>query len=429
LILILFTLILNYSYVISLEINDFVYSVPTSYVFIGLILLLIIIFFIQNIYFKIKFNLSKYKSNKALLRKEKGYNAFLNGIIALSNKDYKKANLESKKTSLYLDSNPSLSMLLKSEIYKTENKYDQLNLLYEEMIKNKDTESLALRGLMEQYLRAQDYHHALIYGLKLFNNNPFVEKIYETLVNIIAKTNNWQQLLDLTEKSFSKKIIDKKNYNLNKSIAFFEIAKIKKYSDVIDAINYIKKALALRSNFPPYVKVYLDILIYDKQYNNAKKIFKKFWNAQPHPEFKNIIFTLADNLDLDIFQLTKQIINNFDEDSKILLVESSIASNKWDEARNEIKGLLDTNPKKEVCVLMAKIEKGDSNNIEKFNSWMFRSKDGTEQKTWVCLISNIAQTEWSSLSQDGHFNTLEWKRPHMLNQSNFNQKNIFYENR
>ena len=55
------------------------------------------------------------------------------------------------------------------------------------MIKNPDMNLLGLRGLMEQNLRAQDYHHAFVYGEKLFHLNPRIDKLYETLVNIIKE--------------------------------------------------------------------------------------------------------------------------------------------------------------------------------------------------------------------------------------------------
>ena len=55
------------------------------------------------------------------------------------------------------------------------------------MIKNDKTKLLGLRGLMEQNLKAQDFHHALIYGENLFKISPYIEKIYETLVYIIGK--------------------------------------------------------------------------------------------------------------------------------------------------------------------------------------------------------------------------------------------------
>jgi len=429
LLLIIILLAINYSFVVSIEIQDFIYSIPSTYFLIGFLIFFFIIFLLQSLYFKLKFNLSKYRVNKVNKDKQKGYDSFLNGMIALANKDYKKAILESKKTANYLKDNPSLSLLLKSEIYKIEKKYDQLNQVYEDMSKNLNTENLAYRGLMQQYLKAQDYHHAFIYGEKLFNKNPFVEKIYDTLVNIVAKTNNWQQLLNITNKAYSKKIIDKGIFQENKSIALFEIAKVKQYSEVNESINYIQKALALRKNFPPYIKLYLEILIYNKDLNYAKKFLKRVWNDKPHEEYKSVIINLAHHLNKDVLELTKDIVGNKQtEESKILLVESSIASKKWDEARNQIRDLLDTQPKKEVCLLMAKIEKGDANDVQKVNSWMLRSKNGANKNVWICMISKKIQNEWTSLSEGGYFNSLEWKQPIMLNEQNLNHEDLLYEN-
>ena len=106
---------------------------------------------------------------------------------------------------------------------------------------------------MEQNLRAQDYHHAFIYGEKLLHLNPKIEKLYETLINIIGKTNNWQKMIYLSEQSLKYKIIDKKTYIENKSIAYFEIAKIKHKSSEQESIELMEKALKLKENFAPFV--------------------------------------------------------------------------------------------------------------------------------------------------------------------------------
>ena len=421
---------LNYSFIISFEIKDFVYSFSSNIFLIIFLIFFIIIFLLQNLYFKTNLKINNYKLKKFISNKEKGYDAFLQGMIALSNKDFKKAAQSEKNISKYLSDKPSLALLLKSEIFKIEKKFDLLSLTYEEMTKNKDTENLAYRGLMEQYLKAHDYHHAFIYGQKLFNKNPYVEKIYETLVNIIAKTNNWQELLNITESAYIKKIINKGTFQENKSIALYEIAQIKKLSETKNALKLIDKALNLRRNFAPYIKLRLDILLYLKNYNYAKKFLKKSWSENPHSEYKSLFFDLAKNLDLDPLVFTKQIISSLkSEESKILLVEASIVSKKWEEARNTIKTLLDNQPKKEVCILMAKIEEGESNDINKSNSWMFRSKNGIEKNMWVCLVSNQFQNKWSSVSEAGFFNSLEWRVPNMLNQNEFNEKNLFYENK
>ena len=415
-ILILVLAVFNNSFIISFEIKDFIYSVSSTYIFIPLLIFFVLIFLLQTFYFKTKFSFSKFIAIKKLQNKEKGYNAFVSGMIALANKDYKRAILESKKISNHLDDNPSLALLLKSEIFKVEKKYDELSVVYEDMSKNKHTENLGYRGMMEQYLRAQDYHHAFIYGERLFNNNPFIEKIYDTLVSIIAKTNNWQQLLIISDRAFSKKIIDKKVYEENKSIGFFEIAKIKQLSEIEESLKYMQKALKLRKNFPPYIKLYINLLIQNKNYNLAKKSIKKAWNELPHAEYKESILSLAAHLEIEMLELVKYIVGASykSEETIILMVEAFIESKKWDDARNQIKDLLDVRPKKEVCLLMAKIEEGDSSDVQKINAWTQRAKDGAANNIWICTISKKSQQTWSSVSEAGYFNSLEWRQPIML---------------
>ena len=415
-ILILVLVVFNNSFIISFEIKDFIYSVSSTYIFIPLLIFFVLIFLLQTFYFKTKFSFSKFIAIKKLQNKEKGYNAFVSGIIALANKDYKRAILESKKISNHLDDNPSLVLLLKSEIFKVEKKYDELSVVYENMSKNKHTENLGYRGMMEQYLRSQDYHHAFIYGERLFNNNPFIEKIYDTLVSIIAKTNNWQQLLIISDRAFSKKIIDKKVYEENKSIGFFEIAKIKQLSEIEESLKYMQKALKFRKNFPPYIKLYINLLIQNKNYNLAKKSIKKAWNELPNAEYKESILSLAAHLEIEMSELVKYIAGASykNEESIILMVEAFVESKKWDDARNQIKDLLDVRPKKEVCLLMAKIEEGDSGDVQKINAWTQRAKDGAANNIWICTISKKSQQTWSSVSEAGYFNSLEWRQPIML---------------
>ena len=415
-ILILVLVVFNNSFIISFEIKDFIYSVSSTYIFIPLLIFFVLIFLLQTFYFKTKFSFSKFIAIKKLQNKEKGYNAFVSGIIALANKDYKRAILESKKISNHLDDNPSLVLLLKSEIFKVEKKYDELSVVYENMSKNKHTENLGYRGMMEQYLRAQDYHHAFIYGERLFNNNPFIEKIYDTLVSIIAKTNNWQQLLIISDRAFSKKIIDKKIYEENKSIGFFEIAKIKQLSEIEESLKYMQKALKFRKNFPPYIKLYINLLIQNKNYNLAKKSIKKAWNELPHAEYKESMLSLVAHLEIEMSELVKYIAGASykNEESIILMVETFVESKKWDDARNQIKDLLDVRPKKEVCLLMAKIEEGDSGDVQKINAWTQRAKDGAANNIWICTISKKSQQTWSSVSEAGYFNSLEWRQPIML---------------
>ena len=81
----------------------------------------------------------------------------------------------------------------------------------------------------------------------------------------------------MSEKAYSKKIISKEIMNENKSIAYYEIAIIKSESNFKDAIKNITKALNLKKNFPPFVKLHLELLAKINNISLLKKMIKKYW--------------------------------------------------------------------------------------------------------------------------------------------------------
>ncbi len=91
-------------------------------------------------------------------------------------------------------------------------------------------------------------------------------------------------------------------------------------------------------------------------------------------------------------------------------------------AKKELSSLLEHKPHREVCLLMAKIEEGDTNDPQKINSWISRANFGKLNKIWICRISSISQLEWSSVSNAGYFNSLEWKYP--INNSELTSSNL-----
>ena len=116
---------------------------------------------------------------------------------------------------------------------------------------------------------------------------------------------------------------------------------------------------------------------------------------------------------ISYFQLAEFVVGSSKNtpESKILLAESLIDSKKWLEAKKQLKTLLEHKPSKKVCLLMSKIEEGDSNDTQKVNAWISRSNFGDLSKVWICRISNISQEKWTSVSNSGYFNSLEWKKP------------------
>ncbi len=414
------TFIFTNPFIISLDIGNLKYSFSSnllSVVFISFIFLLYLVFYL---FFRSRLSLGKYFLKNKYNKIEKGYLHFVDAMIAVANKDNKTALKSHKKMVSYLKDDPSLSLLLKAEVLKIEKKFPELNNVYEDMIKSKKTETLGYRGLMEQNLKNQDYHHAFLYGEKLFSINPNIEKLYDTLIFIAAKTKNWNQIVLLSDKAFSHKIISKNDLNENKSVGFYEIAKIKYDSDIKGSLKNILKALDLKKNFPPYVKLHLEIIAGINDKRNLKKLIKKYWSLNPSTLLRSIIIKILNDNDLTEIKFINEIINNnaSEEESKKLLIYFAIKNSNWDVARKNISGMIGVNPSKEICYFMSDIELGENNDKQKSDAWIMRAENASIEDTWICRISNQTQDEWSALSNSGNYNSLVWTTHKMLRQNN-----------
>ncbi len=417
--LIILSLIFSNPFIISLDINDYKYSFSSN-VFAGTLIIILFLFFLFfYLFFKSKFSISKYFIKNKYKKIEKGYFYFVEAMIALANKDNRNATILYKKMNSYLKNEKSLSLLLKSEVYKIEKKLPELTQVYEEMIKSKKTESLGYRGLMEQNLNSQDYHHAYIYGEKLFSLNPQIDKLYETLIYIAAKTKNWNQLIVISDKAYAKKIINKDILLENKSVGFYEIAKVKSKADLKEAIKNITKAIDMKKYFPPYLDFHLQLVSETKNILLLKKLIKKYWSLNPIPAVRLILIKIIINNKIDNMDFIYQIIkyNKQDDESKKLLIYFAIKNKKWKVARESIKGLIGANPNREICLFMADIELGENNDKQKSDSWILRSEASINQNIWICNITNTSQEEWSSLSDSGYFNSLVLSNSKMIDSS------------
>ena len=404
------------SFLVTFEINNLLYTFSSNLLLFFAILIILFTFIILFFYFKSRYKLQKYFLLKDKKNLQQGYGYFVEAMISLANKDKKNAVIASKKMKKTIKDDQGLSMLLDSEILKIEKKYHELSLLHEEMIKNQKTQTLGYKGLMEENINKEDYHHAFIYGEKLFQLNPFIDKLYLTLVSIIAKTRNWNQLIHLSKQAYNKKLIDIKIFNQNTAIAFYEISKIKIQSEPRESVNLILKAIKLNGPFPPFIKLYLEILMTQNEISKIKKVIKKYWNDQPSSSLRIIISEFLKKNDLsnlaNIKFITKSNYN--DDESKKMLVDFAIHNSDWSLAREKIKGLINFNPDREICELMALLEMGEFNDIQKRDSWMLRAENANLDEIWICQITNTPQKNWNSISDSGHFNSLEWRRPKML---------------
>ena len=425
--IVIFLWIISFNQKVDFFWNGIVFTSNASIILLAIILLIFVILVIQRIYLYIRHSPKRIKNTLQIRNYKKGVNAIVKSFTAMFNNDSKELLIQSNKIESYLKDNP-ISLILKAEAARKANKFDLAEQHYNKMLLNSDTKTLGLRGLLEQNLKKQDYHHALIYAEEIYNINSKLEWTYKTIIQIIIRTKNWQKLIEISKDAFGKKIISKKEYFNSISIAKYEIALIKESFSAHESLQLLSEANADRPNFLPIVKKFANLLISNNQVSKAKKLLFKCWLINPHQMLlEELIFLVKkenDNLINIVMKLVKNNAENYD--SIIALVKVNIIENNWSKARETIKPILSSRPNKTICELMYQIEIGVSNNAQKANSWKSRATLGDVEKTWVCKYSGLCQDEWTSVSQGEHFDSLEWTWPNSpkLNQNNYLIPNI-----
>ena len=398
-----------------------VFTGNTSTLLIGLVILIFIALIFQRIYLYIKQSPKRIKDSLKIKNYNKSFKAIVKAMAALYNNDDKELNFQSNILEKLLKNNP-ISIILRAEAAKKSKKFDIAENHYNTMLLNPDTKILGLRGLLEQNLKKQDYHHALIYAEEIYNINPRLDWIYKTIIQIIVRTKNWHKLIEISKNAFNKRIIPKTDYFKSISIAKYEIALIKESISSIESSQLLKDANSDRPNFPPIVKKFANLLIQNNQLSKAKNLIFKCWSIEPHPMLFEELIEISKRENSSIVSATSKLIKNnaTSYDSIIVLVKANIIENNWIRSKELIKPVLTARPNKTICELMYEIEIGITGNAQKANSWKNRAALGDIEKTWVCKNSGTIQEEWSSVSEGGFFDSLEWAWPktYKLNQNN-----------
>jgi HemY protein len=190
-------------------------------------------------------------------------------------------------------------------------------------------------------------------------------------------------------------------------------------SDPKEAINLIEKAISFKGNFAPYIKLYTQLLFNTNNNAKALKVLKKYWTQSPSSLLRSSISEVLKENKINEIEFINRLVskNQNNEESKKLLIDFAIYFNNWSMARDNIKGLLGSNPSREICLFMSDIELGEFNNIQKSEGWKLRANNAGSDYYWVCKFTNNPQKKWTALSDSGYFNSLEWVQPKMLSVS------------
>jgi HemY protein len=360
-----------------------------------------------------------FRRYKEITDKEKGHRALALGLTAVAAGDTKAASQQANRAVRLLPNDKGMPLLLMAQAERLKGNEEEARRIFGEMLENKDTAFLGVRGLLQGALEAKNYLKALELaqrGLKLY---PRQKWVLRTVYDLEIRTRNWaeaRKILTRAEKSGAVTADQARSDRVAMLMA--------EGDDLLNsglrgaAMQKFRAAHKMDPYFVPAVLVMARMMKQDGQRRAAAKLVEKTWTKIDHPELAKLWIDLADTLKtndpLTRLKWMEKLIKLRPEspEANLAMAQAAMEASLWGEARGHIERAELITQDSRIYKLRAEVEKRSVHDDAEAVFWLEKADEAPEPRTWVCCETGRIYPEWSPIAEPhGAFNTIVWDFP------------------
>ena len=392
------------------------YNIKTSIAFAvaALSLLFFTLFFALQILATIKNAPKNYQKSVKDKKKEKGLVALTEGFAAIAAGDTRQAKKLTKQATACLGNVP-VTKLLSAQSAQLEGNLSEAKIHYSAMLENKETEMIAIKGLLLQAEKDGNIEEAVLLAEKAIKSQPSSDWANKVLLRLYKITKRWKEARNLTENLARLKIITKEQAKRDVAIMNLALSKEAQTSDrKVTAMEFSQKAYKDLPGFAPAAVIYAKLLMEVSKKNKRKSVnaLEKCWKINTNPALANSYLEIYENDTAEkklkhAEKLLKLKPNDFN--SHIIVAKNAIAAGDSTKARNHLKMALSIKETATICNLMAEVEEIDASDDEAVKKWSERAQNCQPDSDWGCRKCSASQTNWNTNCNNcGSFDSLKW---------------------
>ncbi len=387
-------------------------GIPLTAAIIALLILVTVIMFVASLLrgiFGMPSFLSRFFDNR---RRERGYKALSQGLIAASSGDVDMARSFAKDSGRLLKNEP-LVALLGTQTALLEGKREVALENFKTMLEDDSTRMVALRGLFLEAERQGETEAARHYAEEAVRQAPALPWAGNAKLRYQAGDNDWDDALRTLEANRSAGLIDKGVAKRQRAVLLTAKAISKEQASPEEARKYAKEAHKLDKGFVPAATTYARSASRMGDIKGASKIIEACWKVEPHPELAEAYATVrpGDSVQDRLTRARKLAkIKTSHPEGNIAVAMAAIDASEWEEARTALEPVLTMNITERSCLLMADIEEGQHGDKGRMRDWLSRAVRSPADAAWVA--DNHVSEEWLPISPiTGEIDAFEWKVP------------------
>ena len=341
-----------------------------------LVALSLLLTFGYNLWRSVRAAPTKFKNSRSLTRREKGYRALTQGLVAVAAGDRLEARKQSRKANALLD-DPPLTMLLSAQAAQLNGDDQAATRFFESMLDQPDAAFLGVRGLMMQAVKSGNQQEALKLAKKAYALRPDTPWVLKELVELQSNAGDWDGAVKTINEAIKTKAISDEDGRERKAQLLMEQCRSARDDGRNDqALKLAAQAQKLSPDLTVAITTQARLLAESGKIRKAEKLIEDAWKRVPGPVLAKTYRDIA--ADQDPLNQVKRFEHLLAQkpgspESHIALARVALDAGLWGEARNHLNQLGEEAVTPKVCHMMAELEEREHGNMSEARRWLNRA--------------------------------------------------------
>ena len=348
-------------------------------------------------------------------RRERGYRALTQGMVAVAAGDADEARRQARKADALLGE-PPLTMLLSAQAAQLSGDEAAAKRYFTAMLEREETAFLGLRGLLMQAQRKGDREEALALARRARALQPKTPWVLSTLLDLQIAERRWREALETLDEAVRRKAVDAEKARRLKTVMMLGSSlAAEEAGNADDALALARKAHAQQPDFLPATIRVATLSADTGKKRAAIRAVEDAWPRTPHPALAALYGTLAGQTDPLKLVGRYEKLRSFNPDhaeSHIALARAMLEARLWGGCRTHLEAVGGDAPSARICRLMAELEEGETGDMAAVRRWLVRAAEAAPDPAWICGDCGGAAAAWTpTCARCAALGTLAWKVP------------------
>jgi HemY protein len=356
-----------------------------------------------------------YLRRRAQRRRERGYRALTQGMVAVAAGDAEEAKRQARRAAGLLDE-PPLTLLLAAQAAQLDGDEEAARGYFTRMIEREETSFLGLRGLLMQAIRGGDEAAALELAERAYKERPETPWVVRTLLDLQIRQGQWRNALGTVGQAQRISLIAPDQAKAQRAVLLVEQSRAAEQAgDAAEALRLAREAHRLDAGFVPAAAQLAALSIGAGKAREAGRVVETAWGSSPHPALAAAYAALKpEEGPLERARRFERLseLNRSTRDARLELADIALEARLWGEARRHLEVAADLGATARTYRMMAELEEGERGDSEAAARWLRKAAEGAPDPAWVCERCGAAHPNWSAKCENcGAFASLGWRQP------------------